>query len=118
MTQGRIENAVVERYVTALREPYRPPSRGGNTRARHAHYLTIDNETFSFLAVGPQKWVFKHDRVSFDYELKGQYRNVLKETLRVFAANGIEVVRGNRSFKPVLRTAAARPPVSRREARD
>lgn len=115
--RGRIENSEVELYVSSLREPYRPPSRGGNTRALHAHYLTIGGETYSFLALGTKKWVFKHDRVSFEYEVKGPYRNILKDTLSTLDAKGREVQRGERDFKPMLRTAETRLPVSRREAR-
>ena len=80
--RGRIVDATVESYSAILREPYRPPSRGGNTSALHAHYLTIEGEVYSFLARGSRKWVYKGDTVTFDWELEqGKYRNIRKDTL-------------------------------------
>ncbi len=111
----KIESAKIEDYQKYLNEKSRPPSKGGNTKALHAHVLTIDGEKYSFLALGSQQWVFKTDLVSFEYELNGQYKNIDKETLVTFDKNGKEVVRGNRGFKRNLRTADARMPVSRRE---
>lgn len=111
----KIENAKIEDYQKYLREKSRPPSKGGNTKARHSHVLFIDGKKYSFLALGSQQWVFKTDLVSFDYELKGQYRNIDKETLVTIDKSGKEVVRGNRDFKKQLRTADTRMPVSRRE---
>jgi hypothetical protein len=114
-----IPGARIERYTTILREKSRPPSRGGNTKALHVHVLTIGGQTYSFLALGSQQWVYKTDTVSFDYEIKdGKYRNVVKETIRVLDKNGNPVTRGNRGFKKTLRTATTRAPVSRREWRD
>ena len=118
MPRHSIQNATVDTYRTTLREPYRPPSRGGNTRALHAHYLTIDGETYSFLALGSRRWVFNGDRVSFEYDVNGPYRNIDRQTIQTIDAKGRPVVRGDRGFKPTLRTAVARLPASRREARD
>lgn len=112
----RIADAVVTKYRTALREPHRPPSRGGNTSALHAHYLVIDGEVYSFLALGTKRWVFAKDRVSFDYEAKGPYRNIIRDTIETIAPNGQSVIRGNRGGKRTLRTAQTRLPSSRREA--
>lgn len=39
-------------YRTYLKEPSRPPSRGGNTSALHAHVLVISGTEYSFLALG------------------------------------------------------------------
>lgn len=117
MAVFRIENAQVDDYRTDLREPYRPPSRGGNTTALHAHYLRIDGVDYSFLALGSRRWVFKRDTVSFDYEVKGPYRNIKKESVRTLDARGREVVRGNRGSRQRLRTASSRPPASKREIR-
>jgi len=109
----------VEKYSTMLKEKYRPPSRGGNTRALHLHILTIASQTYSFFALGSQRWVYASDTVSFDYEIKdGKYRNIIKETIRAQNKEGHPIIRGNRSFKKTLRTANTRAPVSRREWRD
>ncbi|EIU6823093.1 hypothetical protein L5157_004729 [Vibrio parahaemolyticus] len=112
---NKITNKKIENYSKYLKEKSRPPSRGGNTNALHAHYLVVDGESYSFLALGSQQWVFKTDLVSFEYEIKGTYKNILVDTLKTVDKNGNEVVRGNRGFKRQLRTADARMPVSRRE---
>lgn len=117
MPQLKVENQKIQKYAVALREPHRPPSRGGNTGAMHAHYLTIDGEVYSFLAFGSQQWVFKSDTVSFEYEMKGEYKNILVGTIRTVSASGQSIVRGNRGSKR-LRTAPPRMPASRREQRD
>jgi len=101
----RITDVQIDSYNLYLHEPHRPPSRGGNTRALHQHVIHVGGERYSFLALGSQQWVFKSDRVSFDYELNGSYRNIIKKTLVTVAANGKTVVRGNRGFKRQLRTA-------------
>lgn len=110
-----INNIKIESYSTFLVEKYRPPSKGGNTRALHSHVLTIDNEKYSFLALGTKQWIFKSDTVSFEFELKGQYKNIKKETITTLDKAGNEIIRGNRGFKKKLRTAETRMPVSRRE---
>ena len=115
---ARIEQASVDSYHTVLREPHRPPSRGGITSALHSHYLTIQGEIYSFASLGSRKWVHKSDAVSFDYEVAGRYKNIVKETLRTTDAKGRKVMRGDRRFKRTLRTAQSRLPVSRREALD
>jgi hypothetical protein len=51
----RIEKAIVEHYAAYLKDKYRPPSRGGNTRAWHQHVLRINGETYAFLALGARK---------------------------------------------------------------
>lgn len=108
-----------ESYQTFLKDKYRPPSQGGNTRAWHQHVLTIDGEKYSFLALGAQKWVFANDTVSFDWEWDKteRYRNVLVKSLVTKAKHGNPVVRGNRGSKS-WRTAEARMPASQREQRD
>lgn len=111
----QINNANIESYQKSLNEKSRPPSRGGNTNALHSHVLYIDGEKYSFLALGSQQWVFKSDLVSFEYELNGTYKNIIKDTLVTTDKSGNEVLRGNRGFKKQLRTADTRMPVSRRE---
>jgi len=114
----RIASSAIEEYRTYLKEPHRPPSRGGNTRALHSHVLQIRGEVYSFLALGSQQWVYKSDRVSFEFELNGGHRNIRKETLITVDSSGRQVIRGNRAFKLQLRSAPARLPGSRREQRD
>ena len=114
----RINASPIDDYQLYLRENSRPPSKGGNTGALHAHVITINLETYSFLALGSQKWVFKSDLVSFDYEKNGGYKNIIKESILTLYKSGLEVVRGNRGIKAKLRTAQTRMPASKREQRD
>ena len=106
---GRIDAAIVSDYRTQLREPSRPPSRGGNTRALHAHFLIIAGNAYSFFALGSRRWVFKSDLVSFDFDVVNGYNNIRRASIRVVDKTGRPVVRGIREWKPVLRTAIARP---------
>lgn len=53
----KVESAKIEKYAAYLKDKYRPPSRGGNTGAWHQHVMTIEGETYSFLARGARKWV-------------------------------------------------------------
>jgi len=104
-----IRDAKVEKYTTFLVEYYRPPSRGGNTRALHSHRMRIDGQDYSFLALGTKKWVFEHDTVSFDYYVTPEgYRNVVKHSVHVVDKVGKPQIRGNRGFKAQLRTAPTR----------
>jgi hypothetical protein len=115
----RVEDTSVDAYTTVLKEPSRPPSQGGNTRALHLHGLNIGGHAYTFFALGTKKWVFKGDTVSFSYRLvDGQHRNVVRDSIQVRDAKGALVVRGDRGRKTKLRTAPARMPVSRREQRD
>jgi len=111
----KIKNAKIENYSAFLRENSRPPSKGGNTKALHSHVLTIEGEKYSFLALGTKQWVYKSDTVSFEFEIKGQYKNIKEKTIVTMDKNGNTVMRGNRGFKRQLRTAETRMPVSRRE---
>lgn len=117
MSHGKIENKKFESYGLFLREKYRPPSKGGNTGALHAHVLTIDGEKYSFLALGSQQWAHKSDAVSFEFEVNDDYKNIIKDTFVALSKTGQPIIRGNRDFKPKLRTADAHMPVSRREQR-
>lgn len=118
MSRSRIENKKITEYKLILRENSRPPSRGGNTRARHSHTLDIEGEKYSFLALGSQQWVFKSDTISFEYDVKDGYKNIAVETIVTLDSNGDPVIRGNRSRKNKLRTATTRTPGSRREQQD
>lgn len=115
---NEIKDAKIDDYFTVLKEKSRPPSRGGNTKARHAHYIKIEGKIYSFLAFGSKQWVYKSDRVSFEFEMKGEYRNVLPESIRTTDKDGNVVIRGLRGFSKELRTANTRLPGSRRECRD
>lgn len=118
MPRHKIENEHIEKYAVFLQEKHRPPSRGGNTSALHSHVLTIGGETYSFLALGSQQWVYKSDTVTFEFEVKDGYRNIVKETIVAISSSGEPIQRGNRGFKQRLRTADSRMPASRRERRD
>jgi len=117
MSRSKIEGKKINAYEKYLRENSRPPSKGGNTKALHSHILEIDGENYSFLALGSQQWVFKSDTVSFEYEVNDGYKNIDKETIVTIDRNGQPIIRGNRGFKPKLRTADSREPASRREQR-
>lgn len=109
----------VENYRAILKDKYRPPSKGGNTRAWHQHSFEIDGERYSFLALGKKRWIFANDTVTFKWawDESGQYRNVDRATIQAIDKNGNKVERGERGDKP-WRTADTRLPGSRREARD
>jgi len=118
MDKFRVDSKKITSYSMFLKEPSRPPSRGGNTGALHSHVLEIEGEKFSFLALGSQKWVFKSDIVSFEYKIENGYKNIIKDTIVTIDRNGKVVSRGNRAFKKQLRSAPARLPGSRREQKD
>ena len=115
-----IERTAITDYKTSLREPGRPPSKGGNTRALQSHNINIAGMWYSFLALGAQKWVFAADTVAFDWawDSTKTYRNIVKESVRTWDKNGHPVVRGNRGFKPKLRTASTRLPARRSDWKD
>lgn len=115
----RVENAKFEFYGAYLKDKYRPPSRGGNTRAWHQHIIKIDGQNYSWLGLGSKQWVYATDTVSFDwsYDKSGEYRNVDPDSITVLDKDGKEVVRGERGTKK-WRTATTRMPGSRREQRD
>jgi hypothetical protein len=118
MDKLRVESKKITSYGLFLKEPPRPPSRGGNTGALHSHVLEIEGEKFSFLALGSQQWVFKSDFVSFEFKVENGYKNIIKETIFTIDRYGRVVTRGNRGFKTQLRSAPARLPSSKREQRD
>jgi hypothetical protein len=119
ITHATAVNDVTVEYGSRLFENYRPPSKGGNTTALHVHWLKHDGYSYSFFALGAKKWVFAGDTVSFRYTTTPEgYRNIIRESIVVKDKEGKVVVRGNRGYKKTLRTATARLPVSRREARD
>lgn len=116
---GRLENVRPNSYDAYLSEPGRPPSKGGNTGAWHAHVLVIEGMKYSFLALGTRKWVFVGDTVSFEWKWDDtrKYRNIVRDSIRVIDKLGKPTIRGLRGDKP-RRTAQSRMPVSRREMRD
>ena len=116
---GSLENVQPSSYQAFLNEPHRPPSRGGNTGAWHAHVLVVDGQKYSFLALGARKWAYVGDTVSFawKWDASRKYRNIDPGSVTVRDKSGTIVVRGLRGTKP-RRTAQARMPASRREMRD
>ncbi|ARQ95297.1 hypothetical protein [Bradyrhizobium phage BDU-MI-1] len=114
-----IMDAKVTHYGAYLKDKYRPPSKGGNTKAWHQHVLTIDGVKYSFLALGAQKWAYASDTVSFgwDWDDSKRYRNIVTDSFAAQDKDGKPVYRGNRNSKP-WRTANTRLPASRREQRD
>ncbi|WP_084997612.1 hypothetical protein [Cronobacter sakazakii] len=105
-------------YMKFLAEKSRPPSRGGNAKALHSHVIIVDGIRYSFLAFDSKQWVFKTDTVSFEYEVKDGYNNIIKESIVTKDKNGNPIVRGNRGYKKQLRTVSARLPGSAREKRN
>lgn len=100
-----LKNGNWEAYETFLIEAYRPPSKGGNTKALHTHRMLIDDNWYSFYALGQKKFVFKTDTVSFGYIItKNGYRNVKKMTIITRDAKGKLVWRGNLGYKKQLRS--------------
>ena len=102
---GIINGANITKYETFLIEAYRPPSRGGNTKALHSHRMLIDGNWYSFFALGSKKFVFKTDTVRFEYVKTPEgYLNVKKPTIVTKDAKGKMVHRGDRRFKKQLRS--------------
>lgn len=102
---GIVNGANVTKYQTFLIEAYRPPSRGGNTKALHRHQMLIDENWYSFCALGSKKFVFKTDTVKFEYVKTPEgYLNVRKNTIVTKDAKGKMVHRGDRRFKKQLRS--------------
>lgn len=118
MSDMKIENNKISDYKLYLKENSRPSSKGGNTSALHSHAIEIEGETYSFLALGSQQWVFKTDEVSFSFEINSGYKNIKTESIVTIDRKGQTVVRGNRGYKQTLRTAPTRMPASQREQRD
>jgi hypothetical protein len=102
-----LNDVQITEYTTFLNEPYRPPSKGGNTKAWHRHALTIEGVKYSFLAQGAKKWIYKTDRVSFQWQLdkSGKYRNILYWTIATIDKDGKPVKRGLRDRSKPRRTA-------------
>jgi len=111
-----VDSASLDDYSAYLKENYRSPSKGGNTKAIHDHVIKIEGKRFNFEAKGSKKWVFANDVVSFHFYTNQNNKNIiLKGTVITHDRKGNEVIRGDRGNKPVRRTARQRPPVSRRE---
>jgi hypothetical protein len=106
-TCHRVERTTLDGYNAILKEPYRPPSQGGNTSAMYQHRLRIGGDIYVFLARGSRKWVYKGDTVSFDWQPdpSGKLRNILLDSFETWNGSGRPVVRGDRRAKPQWRTA-------------
>lgn len=117
--ENRVGPTIVQNYRTFLVDKYRPPSRGGNTRAWHRHSFEVDDNVYSFLAHGSKKWVFVGDTIEFNWKWddSGKYRNIVTSSVVTLDKNGDRVVRGVKGDKE-WRTSSARMPASKREQRD
>ena len=111
-----VDRASIDHYGVYLKDKYRPPSRGGNTRAWHQHVLTIAGERYSFLAPWSGKFVYKGETVSFEWEWDDTmtYRHVDVTSVMATTSAGSAVWRGERGTKQ-WRTADTRPPGRRSE---
>ena len=118
-TRYRVGPTKVTNYSARLVDKYRPPSKGGNTRAWHRHAFQVGEDWYSFLALGAKKWIFVSDTVGFEWSWddSGKFRNVDPGTIKTTDKGGNVVVRGERGSKK-WRSAPARIPASRREQRD
>lgn len=115
----RLENVTVDDYNATLFEHTRPPSKGGNASALHVHSFKVDGQKYSFFGRGKNRRIFKRDTASFDYVVTEEgYHNVLQHTIRTRDEKGRIKARGDRRWKPQLRSSPTRLPGSRREARD
>ena len=115
----RLENVQISDYKTFLVEYSRPPSKGGNTSAMHAHTIWVGDRKFSFWARGARKFIFKTDEASFDYyETEDGYLNILPRSIICRDAKGKIAHRGDRRSKAKLRSAPTRMPGSRRERKN
>ncbi len=114
----RHEGVTVQDYKAHPYEPYRPPSKGGNTTALQIHSFTLEGKNYSFFGRGSKKWIFKADEATFDYIVTEEgYHNVIPTSVITKDAKGKIIKRGNRGRKLTLRTAQTRAPGSRREMR-
>jgi len=70
------------------------------------------------LTLAVNRRIFKRDTASFDYVVtEDGYRNVLQHTIRTRDEKGNIKARGDRRWKPTLRSRPTRLPGSGREAR-
>jgi hypothetical protein len=115
----RIDQAEVEHYGVYLKDKSRPPSQGGNSGAWHQHVVTINGKRYSFLAPWSGKFVYKREKVSFDWDWdpNRSYRNIDASSVVALTESGEEVRRGQRNSKK-WRTANTRPPGRRSDWED
>lgn len=101
-----VSNAKISEYRTRPVERTKPGS-GDSAKILHSHTIVVGGEEYTFLAKGHRKWAFKTDTISFDYNskmLNGKtYNNIVKSSLVTYNKEGEEVIRGDRSYKKVLR---------------
>lgn len=114
-----VHDAAFQDYRAVLKDKYRPPSKGGNTKAWHQHVVIIEGHRYAFLALGARKWAYKGDTISFDWswDSSKKYRNVEPNSIVVRDRTGAPVTRGERGHKK-WRTAVTRLPGRRREWKD
>ena len=101
-----LENVKITDYTTRAVERRKGGS-GDSAKILHSHTFRVKGVPYTFLAKGHTQWIFKTDTVTFEYyekEVNGRiYKNLVKSSLITVDKTGEEVVRGDRSFKKVLR---------------
>ena len=92
----RVENASIEKYIT--HRIYRPGrwNMGKETKdgSFQSHKLVIGGETYSFIAQGWKQYVYKSDTCEFDWAENNEYKNIDRDTLKVYNKFGERVYRG------------------------
>jgi hypothetical protein len=92
----KVENANIEEYITY--RIYKPGrwNMGKNTKdsSFHSHKLYIDGEAYSFIAQGWRQYVYKGDTCEFDWSENNGYKNIDRDTLKVYNKHGERVFRG------------------------
>ena len=101
-----LKNVKITDYRTRAMERRKGGS-GDSAKILHSHSFMVDGIEYTFLAKGHTQWIFKTDTVTFEYytnEVKGRvYNNLVKSSLVTKDKNGETVIRGDRSYKRILR---------------
>ena len=92
----KCEDAVVEKYTYhRVRKPGRW-NMGKETKSGsfYSHKLVIGGEKYSFIAQGWRQYVYKGDTCEFHWVDNNGYKNIDRDTLKVYDKNGTRVWRG------------------------
>jgi hypothetical protein len=92
----KCENAVVEKYTYhRIRKPGRW-NMGKETKhgSFYSHKLVIGGEKYSFIAQGWRQYVYKGDTCEFHWVDNNGYKNIDRDTLKVYDKGGTRVWRG------------------------
>jgi len=92
----KVENASIEKYTFHRIRRRGRWNMGKETKdgSFHSHKLVIDGETYSFIAQGWRQYIYKGDTCEFDWVENNGYKNIDRDTLKVYDKNGIRVWRG------------------------